>query len=138
MSIKVNGAALAQPGLDRRAIAGPALRAFFKIAEAWKLTAEQQMTLLGVTATATYYNWRNGKHGALPKDTIERLSYIFGIYKALNILFSDPSAADGWIKRPNSAAMFGGRSALDVMLSGNVVDLYRIRQYLDAQRGGWA
>jgi hypothetical protein len=31
--------------------------------------------------------------------------------------------------------LFGGRSALDRMLSGNVADLYQVRQYLDSQRG---
>jgi len=33
---------------------------------------------------------------------------------------------------------FGGRCALARMLSGQVADLYVVRQYLDAQRGGWA
>jgi hypothetical protein len=30
------------------------------------------------------------------------------------------------------------RSALERMLSGQVADLFVVRQYLDAQRGGWA
>jgi hypothetical protein len=41
------------------------------------------------------------------------------------------------LRRPNSAAPFGGRSALERMLSGNVADLYEVRRYLDAERGGW-
>ena len=66
---------------------------------------------------------------------LERISYILGIYKALQLLLPDTRAADEWIRRPNEAAVFGGRSALDRMLSGNVADLYIVRQYLDAQRG---
>ena len=74
---------------------------------------------------------------ALPKDTLERISYILGIFKALQILLPDEKAADAWVKRPNTAVLFAGKSALDRMLSGHVADLYVVRQYLDAQRGGW-
>jgi hypothetical protein len=55
----------------------------------------------------------------------------------LQILLPEPAAADAWIKKPNSAPLFGGQSALDRMLSGNVGDLFVVRQYLDAMRGGW-
>ena len=63
---------------------------------------------------------------------------VLGIYKALQILLPDGQAADAWIRQPNTAPMFGGRSALDRMMSGQVADLFVVRQYLDAQRGGWA
>ena len=69
---------------------------------------------------------------------LERISYVIGTYKALQILLPSEQAADAWIKAPNTAPLFGGRSALDRMLSGQVSDLYVVRQYLDAQRGGWA
>lgn len=118
--------------------AGAALRAFFRIAALWELSAEEQMRLLGVSATSTFYHWRKSSPAILPRDTLERLSYIVGIYKALQILLPDPRAADGWIRKPNAALTFGGRSALQRMLSGNVADLFVVRQYLDAQRGGWA
>lgn len=126
------------PRLDRKSQSGPALRTFFRIAETWSLSVEDQMKLLGLTNRATLYNWRKGKEVALPKDTLERISYIFGIFKALQILLPDEKAADDWVKRPNTAALFAGKSALDRMLSGQVADLYVVRQYLDAQRGGWA
>jgi hypothetical protein len=48
----------------------------------------------------------------------------------------DPAAADAWVRKPNAAPVFGGRPALAQMLSGNVADLYVVRQYLDASRGG--
>lgn len=112
--------------------------AFFKIAELWCLTADQQMSLLGLTAASTFYSWRKAAPRTLPRDTLERVSYVLGIYKALQILFPDPGTADAWIRKPNKALIFGGRSALERMLSGNVADLFIVRQYLDAQRGGWA
>lgn len=123
--------------IDRKSLSGPALRAFFRIADLWSLPVDGQMTLLGVTARSTYFKWKRSPDTALPKDTLERISYIVGIYKALQILLPDEKAADEWVKRPNSAPPFGGRSALDRMLSGQVADLFLVRQYLDAARGGW-
>lgn len=118
-------------------LSGPALRSFFRIAALWDLSIDEQMTLLGVSARSTFFKWRKQPDVTLSKDTLERISYILGIFKALQILLPDEKAADQWIKRPNSAPVFGGRSALDRMLSGQVADLFLTRQYLDAQRGGW-
>ena len=58
-----------------------------------------------------------------------------GVHKALKIVFSEASRCYVWIKAPNAA--FSGRSALDVMLGGELTDLMRVRRYLDAERGGW-
>ena len=124
--------------LDRQALSGPALRTFFRIAELWSLSVEEQMTLLGLTARSTFFKWKKDPNTVLPKDMLERISYILGIYKALQILLPDERAADAWVRRPNAALPFGGRSALDRMLAGQVADLFVVRQYLDAQRGGWA
>ena len=123
---------------DRKRLSGPALRTFFRIAKLWRLSVEEQMTLLGLTARSTFFKWKKDPDAVLPKDTLERISYILGIYKALQLLLPDETAADEWVKRPNAAPLFGGRSALDRMLSGQVADLFVLRQYLDAQRGGWA
>lgn len=120
-------------GLD--ALGGPGLRAFANIAEAWGLTVAEQLQLLGIASRSTFFKWRREREPRLPRDTLERLSYLLGIYKSLQILLPDQKAADEWIRRPNSAAPFGGRSALDRLLSGQVADLYVVREYLDAQRG---
>ncbi len=124
--------------LNSRKLSGPALRTFFAIAEQWELNNEQQQILLGNPSRSTFFHWKKERDGLLSKDTLERISYLLGIYKALQILLPQAKAADAWIKKPNSATPFGGRSALERMLSGNVSDLYVVRQYLDAQRGGWA
>ena len=122
--------------LDARKVSSPALRTFFRIANAWKLDNKEQITLLGNPPRSTYFRWRQTKDVVLPKDTLERISYIFGIYSALQVLLPKADTADAWIKKPNAAPIFGGRSALERMLSGQVGDLYLVRQYLDAQRGG--
>ncbi|OLL27836.1 hypothetical protein BTH42_30505 [Burkholderia sp. SRS-W-2-2016] len=126
-----------EPTLTDMSAAG--LRAFFNIARDWDLNADEQIRLLGSPGRSTFFNWKKEPQAArLSRDTLERLSLLLGIYKALQILLPQPSAADNWIKRPNSAPPFGGRRALDRMLAGNISDLVAVRQYLDAMRGGWA
>lgn len=120
----------------KQEMARAGLCAFFNIAKDWKLSTDEQICLLGVPRS-TFFKWREDMSGRLSHDTLERLSYILGIYKALQILIPDPTLADSWIKRPNEDPLFSGKSALTRMLSGNVSDLYVVRQYLDAQRGGW-
>jgi len=117
-------------------LSAPALRAFFRIADAWGLSTAQQRTLLGNPPSSTFFKWKKAQAGNLSRDVLERISYVLGIYKALQILFPDASRADAWISRPNDAPLFHGQSALDRMLGGNVSDLFVVRQYLDAQRGG--
>jgi hypothetical protein len=120
---------------EAMAAGGAGLRAFAKIAELWHLSVAEQLALLGITSRSTYFKWRKEPHPKLPRDTLERLSYLMGIYKALQLLLPNERAADEWIRRPNDAPLFGSKSALERMLSGNVADLYIVRQYLDAQRG---
>lgn len=112
------------------------MRTFFRIAEAWGLRPEEARRLLGQPARSTFFQWKHARDGQLSRDTLERISYVLGIYKALQILLPDPEAADRWVRKPNTAPFLNGQSALERMLSGNVADLYVIRQYLDAQRGG--
>jgi hypothetical protein len=125
--------AATDPALDRKSLTGPALRTFFRIAEAWRLSEGEQMRLLGLDSRSTFQNWKRGAVSSVPKDVLERISYVMGIYKGLQVLL--PRTADEWVRKPNKARVFGGRSALDRMVSGNVADLYVVRQYVDAQRG---
>ncbi|MET0595522.1 MAG: antitoxin Xre-like helix-turn-helix domain-containing protein [Polyangiaceae bacterium] len=112
---------------------GAPKRAFFRIMQAWGVGDAEARTLLGTPSRSTFYNYKRGEGGSLPADTLERISYVLGIYKALKLLFPNPQQADAWMKKPNTA--FGGRSALDHALGGKVVDLATVRGYLDAVRG---
>jgi len=119
--------------LDRKGLTGPALRTFFRIADAWRLSENEQMRILGLDSRSTLQNWKRGTVSVIPKDALERISYVMGIYKGLQTLL--PQTADEWVRKPNKAQIFGGKSALDRMVSGNVADLYVVRQYVDGQRG---
>jgi Protein of unknown function (DUF2384) len=93
--------------------------------------------LLGQPPRSTYFAWRKEPDkAALPRDTLERLSNLLGIYKSLQILLPDAAAADAWVRKPNAAGLFAGSSALSRMLAGNVSDLNLVRRYLDGVRGG--
>lgn len=115
-----------------------ALRGFFALSDKWQLTRDQSLTLLGRPSASTYHNWKKQKATSLSHDTLERISYLLGIHKSLRILFSrNPESVDAWIKKPNYHPLFAGSSALEKMLSGSIIDLYIVRQFLDSQRGEW-
>lgn len=112
-----------------------ALTAFFNITAAWGLTADDERTLLGSPPRSTFFKWKSERAARLSADTLERISYVMGIYKDLHILLPTPESADAWVKKPNSAVPFAGKSALERMRGGRVLDLADVRRYLDAERG---
>jgi len=109
-------------------------RAALNLFRLWGVTDEQAAILLDLPKR-TFARWKAGGIGRLGRDGKARLSNLMGIHKALRIVFREPARGYAWIKAPNAA--FGGRSALDVMLGGELTDLMRVRRYLDAERGGW-
>lgn len=112
-----------------------ALKGFFAITGDWKLAAAEQQVLLGGIGRTTCAKYRKLPDVTLARDTLERISYVFGIHKALLILFGSEKRAAAWIRKPNKASPFNGRSALDRMLGGSITDLAAVREYLDAMRG---
>lgn len=137
MSAVLASDTLAAPvSAERMSAAG--LRAFARIAQAWGLSVDEQLALLGQPPRSTFFAWRRHPEKAtLPRDTLERLSCLLGIYKSLQILLPEPAAADAWVRQPNRAAPFiGSGTALARMLAGNVSDLHLVRSYLDGVRGG--
>ncbi len=99
--------------------------------------AEQRAALGGISRQMIY-NWREHPDRArLSDDQLDRISYLLGIYKALHILFTRPEQADSWIRRSNLAVPFGGRPAADLLFSGRMLELIRVRRFLDGARGAW-
>ena len=109
-------------------------RAVLNLFRLWGVPDEQAASLLDLPPR-TYARWKAAGAGRLGRDGKARLSNLMGIHKALRIIFLDPQRGYDWIKAPNAA--FGGRSALAVMLGGELTDLMRVRRYLDAERGAW-
>lgn len=125
----------ASASFDPDELGSAALVAFFNITAAWHLGAEEERILLGSPPRSTFFKWKSDRAARLSVDTLERISYVMGIYKALRILLPTQEMADAWVKKPNTAQGFGGKSALQRMLAGRVVDLADVRRYLDSQRG---
>jgi hypothetical protein len=114
--------------------AGAGLRTFFKIAARWKLSPQEQRTILGEPPRSTFHHWESGQYGGVRVDTLERLSHVFGIFEGLGELYIDKRQADGWLRLPSAA--FGGKSALAYILGGRVADLYEVRRYVEAAAEG--
>ena len=110
-------------------------RATVNLFERWELSDREATVLLGGLSPRSYARWKAGHIGRLDRDLKARLSNLMGIHKALRLTFTDKDRVYDWIRRPNEA--FGGRSALDVMLEGELTDLIRVRRYLDAERAVW-
>ena len=118
---------------DPKAVTKTAMKVFFNITSAWGLKPQEEKTLLGDPPNSTFYKWRNGEGPALSRDTLERVSYVLGIYKALRLLFPTEEQAIAWPKK--TSRDFAGQSALTVMLGGSITDLADVRRYLDGMRG---
>jgi hypothetical protein len=121
----------------RRRMSGPAIRTFFNIAEAWRLSNEEQRALLGWPPESTFFKYKSGDTGILSFDTLMRISLVLGIYKDLHILYAEPDLADRWLNLPNSNPLFGGKPALRLMIESGMDGLYQVRRLLDGRRGSW-
>ena len=89
------------------------------------------MKLLGLTRRSTLQRWKAGRVAQVRPDTLGRISYLLGVFMAINMQLPEWERADAWVRAPNKAPLFGGGSALDRMTSGNVRDLFLVRQYVD-------
>ena len=110
-------------------------RATINLFRKWQLRDLEARTLLGGMAPRTWARWKEGNIGRIDRDLRARMAILMGIHKGLRYLFTDPARGYAWIRKPN--ASFGGLSALDVMMRGEITDLIDIRSYLDAERGAW-
>jgi hypothetical protein len=123
---------LASPITDAEAAA--MFRACLNLFRLWKVADNEAAVLLDLPPR-TFARWKTGITGRIGRDQKARLSNLIGIHKALRLIFRDAERSYEWPRLPNQA--FEGRSALTVMLGGELTDLMRVRRYLDAERGTW-
>jgi len=127
---------LHQPSLSPQKRQALALEGFFGIMTKWNVEPKVARRILGMPRERTFYAWKKGKVSRLSEDTMRRIGYVAGIWKALEILYSNPEQADTWVKRPNKS--FGGQTPLERMAAGDVTDLAAVRAYVDAARAPWS
>src|SRR5207247_5452881 len=116
----------------RRRLSAPALRAFFTLAARWGLNIDEQRALLGWPSRSTLFAWKKGQAGALPYDTLTRLSLLLGIYKALHVLYPDDAFADAWPKLRHTNPTFAGRRPLPLLAPGAAAPPHAARPPLSA------
>jgi hypothetical protein len=116
-------------------LSSSALLAFFRLADLWNLRDQDARGLLGGISNGAYYSLKRRPAKTLDQDKLTRISLLLGIFKALNILYSR-KLADAWVQLPNRNPMFGGESPLLSMIKGGVPAMLRVRQLVDARRGG--
>jgi len=119
----------------KRRLSPTAVKGFLKIAVLWELRDEDARQLLGGMSNGAYYELKKTGSRTLDQDRLTRISLLTGIFKALNILYSK-KLADRWVHLPNANPMFGGEMPLTYMIKGGLPAMLRVRQLLDARRGG--
>ncbi len=122
---------------ERRRLSPAAMKALFKIVDRWNISDEDTRQLLGGISNGSYYQLKAnpGSTKPLDQDRLERISYLIGIFKALNILYSQ-RLADQWMQLPNTNPIFAGRTPLVYILHGGQRAMDTVRRLLDARRGG--
>jgi hypothetical protein len=119
----------------RERLSPAALKAFFNIVEHWNVRDEDARALLGGVSNGPYYEMKKQPaERVLDADKLLRVSYLVGIFKALNILHSK-ALADEWVQLPNTNRLFGGATPLAYMLRGGVTAMQTVRRLLDSRRG---
>jgi len=107
----------AQNKPSSRDLSAAGLRAFFNIARDWGLNTDEQMVLLGTPGRSTFSS--GNLPPKAPTSSATRSSACPTCWHLQGA--ADPAArhccADAWVKKPNSAPLFGGKTALDRMLA---------------------
>ena len=121
---------------ERARLSASALKGFFRVANRWSLRDVDAKQLLGDVTNGPYYEMkRHPDKRVLDPDTLLRISYLLGIFKALSSLHGQP-LADEWISLPNSNRIFGGGTPLGYMIRGGLPAMSTVRRLLDARQTG--
>jgi hypothetical protein len=120
---------------ERKRLSPAALRAFFNIVDRWEIRDDDARQLMGGISSGAYYEFKKKPNRILDQDRLQRISYLIGIFKALNILYGT-RLADKWIQLANTNPLFTGRTPLTYMMQGGTPAMEVVRRLLDARRGG--
>ena len=120
---------------ERERLSPAAIRVFLNIMEQWGVRDEAARQLLGGMSNGTFYAMKKDARRVLDEDKLRRISYLVGIFKALNILHGE-ALADRWMVLPNRNRIFGGITPLEYLIRGGLPAFQMVRRLLDARRGG--
>ncbi|HLH51533.1 MAG TPA: antitoxin Xre/MbcA/ParS toxin-binding domain-containing protein [Roseiarcus sp.] len=120
---------------ERERLSPAAIRTFFNIMARWSVRDEDARALLGGMSNGPFYEMKKNSERTLDADRLTRISYLIGVFKALNILYSE-ALADRWVQLPNDNPIFAGRTPLAYMMKGGQPAMQTVRRLLDSRRGG--
>jgi hypothetical protein len=120
---------------ERERLSAPALKAFFNVMARWKVRDEDARALLGGVSNGPFYEMKRHPVRLVDADRLTRISYLIGIFKALQILHAR-ALADEWVHLPNANPVFAGQTPLAYMMRGGLPALQTVRRLVDARRAG--
>jgi len=118
----------------RERLSPSALRAFVNIMDRWGVKDQDARELLGGVSNGTLYAIKRREKKILSADELLRVSYLVGIFKALNILHGR-KLADEWMQLQNSNPIFANETPLSFVMHGGLPAMQVVRRLLDARRG---
>ena len=114
---------------------GTIVKAVTRAADLWQLRNADAAALFDVPL-ATWNRMKAGQfRGTLDRDKLMRASLIVGIFKGLRLLFNGP-LEHGWPQARNTGPLYQGMSPVDFMIAGGIPAMMRVRDHIDALRGG--
>ena len=120
---------------QRERLSPSAIKAFVGIMDRWGVRDEDARALLGGVSNGQFYEIKKKPQRTLDTDTLTRISYLIGIFKALNILHAK-KLADAWVRLPNGNRIFNGSTPLSYMIRGGLPAMATVRRLLDARHSG--
>lgn len=99
-----------------------ALNIALKILDKWQCSDREKAKLLAQDC--------DSKDSDVSEHTLERISYILRIHKALRQTFGSDETIYNWVRKPNNHPTLSGASAMDYMLSGNELALSKIAKLI--------
>jgi hypothetical protein len=123
---------------ERDRLGPSAIKGFLNIMDRWNVRDVDARGLLGGVSNTRFYAMKKSPEAAvLSQDELLRVSFLVGIFKAVNILFGE-GLADAWVQLPNQNRIFGGATPIAYMTRGGLLAFLTVRRLLDARRGGLA
>lgn len=108
-----------------------ARKLFFNVAQAWQLSPAEQCGLLALGDNEALETWSMAAESPVPRDMLERISFLAGSHKALASLLP-LEQQKLWIRAQNAA--LNGQAPLEIMLSTGIEGMAMVRNYLEAQQ----
>lgn len=108
-----------------------ALRAAVRIMEQWSATSKQIQSVLRISR-CTYSRAKDQRRPVeVDSDQLARASLVLNIHAALRTIFDNPDNVYDFPSMKNDDAFFGGRSPLDLMSEGSLIQLYETFRRID-------